>query len=259
MRRLLWTIFAAASLFAGCREDSPPITNAEPPPDAGCVPVQVSQRYQVYFVIDVSGSMGPFLSDLADSLTAFAESFPERDDQDQRVLVEYYVVGFVNDVKWFPEATPRMTSVIAVQAAIQEAITAGSNGQNLQQRSANAEVDENLLDALAAVIASNPDPDATKMILLATDANFREAPDTFSLNIPVQSTFGTILSDLTELGAQIHSFTPGGLDGLTRTYRDQPALTTLPGSSVNDLNELGEAQAALSERLVVIAQGATCQ
>lgn len=254
-----WSWILWASLALACnREDSPPLTNAEAPPDAGCTREVVPQHYQVFFVIDVSGSMGPFLTDLGRSLTVFAETFPERDSQDQRVEVEYYVVGFVNDVKWFPEATPRMTSVIAVQAAIEEAIRAGSNGQNLNQRSTNAETDENLLDALAAVLASNADPTAVKMILLATDANFREAPATLSFELPVQSNYGSILADLGAQGFQVHAFTPTGLDGLTRTYRDQQPLTSLPGSTVNDLNQLVDAQEALTERLVVIAEGASC-
>src|SRR5436190_5186243 len=97
---------AAASLFAtllgtACAEDSGPITTIEEPPDAGCIREAAPQTYQVFFVIDVSGSMGPFLTDLRNQIVTFANGFPKLDSEGRIVRVDYYVVAFVNDVKWY--------------------------------------------------------------------------------------------------------------------------------------------------------------
>src|SRR5262245_2167431 len=119
---LLLSITLAAFFLSGCPDDTGPITTIEEPPDAGCLREMAPQTYQVYFVVDVSGSMGPFLTDLRNELVAFAGGFPELDAEGRPVRVDYYVVAFVNDVKWYGG---RMTSVIALQAALDEAIERG--------------------------------------------------------------------------------------------------------------------------------------
>ncbi len=249
--------FAAAGTTA-CREDAPPLSVARPPPDAGCAIEEAPQNYEVYFVIDVSGSMAPFLRDLAATVQSFSLAFPERDAQGNRILVNYYVIAFVNDVVWVPNNARRMTQPIAVQAAIEDAIDLGRDNTLLTRDLKNAEKDENLLDALAQVLSNAPTNDAKVLVLVATDAGFREAPDTLSGGIMVQSNYQSIKADLEGVGAQIHAFTPDALDGLTRQYAGQPALTTIPGSNSYSLREL-ESSAELIERtLLDIAQNATC-
>lgn len=255
--RVALALFALGS--AACQEDTPPISVARPPPDAGCVIQEAVQNYEVYFVIDVSGSMTPFLNNLASTVQSFSRAFPERDAQDNRILVNYYVIAFVNDILWVPNNARRMTQPIAVQSAIKTAIQRAANNTLLTRDLKNAEPDENLLDALAEVIDNAPTNGAQVLVLVATDAGFREAPDTLSGGITVRSNYQSIKSDLESMGAQIHSFTPDQLDGLTRQYAGQPALTTIPGSGSYSLRDLESSADLIEQTLLDIAQKAACQ
>lgn len=251
---LIFASVLSAHAISACNDDTGPIVTAEEPPDAGCIRAATPQTYQVYFVVDVSGSMGPFLTDLKEQLVSFADGFPEFDAEGRVVRVEYYVVAFVNDVKWYGG---RMTSVIALQAALDEAIERGKTNLNLDQNKLNAEPEENTLDALASVIESGPTAEA-RLIMLAGDAAFVEAPRVLSEGIMVRSSYATILEELGGIQARIHAFVPDQLDGLTRTYAGQPALTSLPGSTINSLRDLTDANDRIRETLNLIARGAAC-
>lgn len=251
-------VLASALLGAGCADEGAGITVARPPPDAGCDVSDAPQRFEVYFVVDVSGSMEEFNYELSNTVESFARAFPERDAQDNRVLVDYYVIAFVNDVLWFPNNARRMTEPVAVQGALQAAIARGRDNTLLTRDLKNAEADENLLDALAEVINSHPREDAQVLVLVATDAGFREAPATLSGGIEVQSTFASVRADLESIGAQIHAFTPGALDGVTQQYAGQPALTTLPGSGAYSLRDLASSGELIEITLSDIAHNASC-
>jgi hypothetical protein len=242
----------------GCGDDTDGgLGVIEEPPQKECLRETAPRTYEIYFVLDVSGSMAPFLSSVSDELVALSLNFPEYDADGRRTRVDYYVVAFVNDVKWFPEGAERMTSHIQVQAAFEEAILAGSDGNNLIQSSINAETRENMLDAIASVLATSPGADA-KLMLIATDADFGERPDVLSTNIEVQSTYGAIFADLEAAQFRVHAFTPSQLDGLTRTYRMMPPLTSLAGSTKHSLTDLTGSKERVRETLTEIASNAAC-
>lgn len=251
-------LWLALLLWAGaCNEDPPYIAPTPPPIDAGCVQGDLVRRYEVYFVLDVSGSMEVFLDDLAAELGSLALGFPERDRNDDRVIVNYYVVGFVNDVKLFPAGAERMTSHIAVGYAIREAIAAAEGNINLNNATPNADADENLMDALGAVIDNAPSADAT-LVLIATDQGFREAGQVLSGGVQVQRSYDEVFAGLKDLGVRVHAFVPGPLDGLTRPYREQPALTTIGDGEIFLLEDLTAARESIQHTLLDIAQGASC-
>ncbi|MCB9653006.1 MAG: hypothetical protein H6729_02595 [Deltaproteobacteria bacterium] len=218
---------------------------------------ETPETYEVYFVLDVSGSMTPFLTKLRNEIVSFTESIPERDAEGRRTRVDYYVVAFVNDVKWFPEESPRLTSAIGVQDALDRAIEAGRGDLNLTQRTYNAEPAENLLDAVTSVTASAKAADA-RLMLIATDAPFAESPTILSSNIRVQSSFARVRETLAAAGFRIHAFTPDLLDGVTREYEGTPPLTDLPGSTKTSLRDLVEGQVDIATRLSLIAEEASC-
>ena len=256
----LTTLLALGLSFgaAGCEDSVPPLVTVRPPPDAGCQIESGPQRYEVYLVIDVSGSMTPFLEALGQQIQSFADAFPARDASGSRVLVDYYVIAFVNDVLWFPNNARRMTNPIAVQSAIRSAIEQASNNTLLTSSNKNAESDENLLDALAQAIDHEHIEGASILTLVATDASFRESGERLSGGVTVQTDYADVLASLEMLGAQVHAFTPDNLDGLTRQFEGQPSLTTLPGSGSYSLRDL-EASGELIERtLQDIAQSAAC-
>lgn len=248
----------ASLLSAGCNDDFTPIVVVPPPMDAGCITDDTARTFEVYFVIDVSRSMQAFLSDLADELATFALSFPERNRNGDRVLVSYYVVAYVNDVRLFPEGAERMTSHIAVSAAINEAIATAEGNRNLNSNTPNAEEDENLLDALGAVIDRAPAADDV-LIVIATDQSFREAPETLSGGITVTRTYTEVRESLEQLGAQVTGLVPGQVDGLTRNFRGEPPLIELGGGQLYDLADLAGTEANIRDTLEVIARDASCR
>src|SRR5262249_36082385 len=125
---------ALASIGTACADDSSRIVTAEEPPDAGCLNSDEPQTFQIFFVTDVSGSMAPFLTDLSRELVSFAGGFKEFDAMGRPTRIDFYVVAFVNDFKWYGG---RMTSVIALQAAFDEAIKRGSMNLNLTRDTPN--------------------------------------------------------------------------------------------------------------------------
>jgi hypothetical protein len=248
------SVCALCALGSACADDSSKIVTVEEPPDAGCLRPETPQTYQVYFVTDVSGSMSPFLSALSEELVTFAGGFSQFDTQGRPTRVDFYLVAFVNDVKWYGG---RMTSVIALQASFDEAIARGAKNLNLNTDTPNAEPEENMLDAVQSVIDSKPDAEA-KLVLVATDSAFAEAPTVLSGNIMVKSTFATVRSELEMIGARVHAFVPDQLDGLTREYNGQPSLTTLPGSTSHSLLNLTGSSEQIRQTLTTIAHEASC-
>src|SRR5688572_26339070 len=141
--RMRWAA-VLAFLACGC-DDDPVLLPTEP---IVCMREIVPTTYEIYFVIDVSGSMGPFLTDVKEELVAFADTLPEFDDQGRPTSVQFVVVSFVNDVRWYPANVRRLNEVSQVQSAFDTAIRDGADNLILNVPSFNAEVQENLLDGL---------------------------------------------------------------------------------------------------------------
>jgi hypothetical protein len=247
-------IAMAAIVFAACSDNSARIVTVEEPPDAGCLRMQEPQTFQVYFVTDVSGSMGPFLNDLSRELVSFAGGFSQFDPLGRPTRIDFYVVAFVNDVKWYGG---RMTSVIAIQAAFSDAIARGAKNLNLTTDTANAEPEENVLDAIQSVIDSKPTAEA-RLVMIATDSNFVESPTVLSGPVQVKSTYANVLAGLQSISARVHAFVPDQLDGLTRNYHGMAPLTSLPGSTVHSLDMLTGATDQIRSTLSFIAREAAC-
>ena len=251
--RMRWIVLGAVLLACAC-DDDPVLLPTEP---EICLRESTPTSYEIYFVLDVSGSMGPFLNDVKNELFAFAGNLPQFDDQGRPTTVQLFVVAFVNDVRWYPDNVRTLHEVEQVQSAFADAISDGKDNSNLNAPTTNAEVQENLLDAIGAVLARAPSADAN-LVLLATDADFAEAPDRLSGDITVVSTFAEIRGGLERVGARVHAFVRRDTDGLTRSYAGTPALTSLPGSTVHDITALTGARQDIRDTLTVIAETADC-
>jgi hypothetical protein len=254
--RLACVAIAAALGATACSEDGgTPLAPIESPPDAGCVLPHDPETYQVFFVIDVSSSMGPYLENLSAQLLSLAKGFPEQNAQGLPVRVDYYLVAFVSDVKVFGGG--RMTSLIAIQAAFDDAIAAGHDGYNLTQHTIDSTPGGNVLDALGQVLAFNPSAEA-KMVILATDSSFPEAPAILYRDIHVQGTYADTLAAVRAAGLRFHIFSLPGVEGLEANYDNLPPLSSLPGSTVHDLGDLAGASDAIRGTLTAIAKGSRC-
>lgn len=248
-------VLACALLVSGCKEGTG-ITVATASPDAGCIRQEQPHSYTVYFVLDVSGSMSVFLTDLSRELQTFVENFPEFDDEGRRVEIDFYLIAFINDIKHFGGG--RMTSVIALQDAFESAIDEGSTGYNLNVRSFNAEQEENMLDAISEIFKIQSSSEA-QMLMLATDAPFVEYPAQLNEAIQVQTTYGGVLEQLSKRNVRVHAFTSRDMDGITREYMHQPPLTSLTGSTIHQLSSLTGVGGKIRETLGLIARNASCQ
>lgn len=244
-------------LGAAACDDSGGNIGVTPPEetDAGCLRAEEPVSYDIYFVVDVSGSMAPFLTSVRNELIAFAQGFPQENGEGRRVRVDYYLVAFVNDVKVFGNG--RMTSLVAVQAAFDEAIAAGQTNYNLNTRTFNAEPEENTLDALNTAISLPSTADA-RIIIFAGDAEYFEAPASLAENISVENTYADVRQKLTDQEIRLHAFTKRGLHGFFLPYEGQAPLTDLPGSRVYALDELVGASTEVADTLFEIARDAAC-
>lgn len=247
---------ALSALGAACNDDNPPIGVIPDPVDAGCSRPEEPRHYEVFFVLDVSGSMHPFLSDVRNELEGLAVGFPEFDRAGHSVRIDYYLVAFVNDFKVFGGG--RMSSLLALQAAFDEAITAGMTEKNLNSDVINVEPEENLLDALADVPLLASSPDSVKVVVAATDADFVENPGVLNSGIIVQNTLSGIRDKMVALNAKVHVFTRKNVRGLDIPLHGVEPLSALPGGSVNPLEDLAGARDRVHARLNEIARAAVC-
>lgn len=238
-----------------CSVEDIPLNPIEDPPEQLCIRNTRPGSFDIFFVLDVSGSMGPFLTELGNSLLTFANNFPEVDEDDRRIKINYYVIGFVNDVKVFGNG--RMTTVIALQDAIEQAVIAGSSDYNLNVRTFNAETEENLLDAVAEAMKIEHTSEAS-LVLLATDAPFVENPASLNQGIFVQSKYADVLAGLEQMEARVHAFIAKDLAGITYEFNHQPPLTSLPGSTIQRFDNLNRAGDQIHETLAFIAKEASC-
>lgn len=245
---------AVAVLLSGC-DETLPLSPPDDPVDAGCGGGDEPRRFEVYFALDVSGSMAPFLRDVRDELEGFAGGFPELDGLGRGVRVDYFVVGFVNDYKVFGDG--RMSSTLAVRSALDDAITAGLGNSNLTTSTPNIEEEENLLDALA-LIPTLSTSSAVKVVIVATDADFVENPAILGPGIQVVNTFAGVRQKMVDIDARVHVFTRALMPGLNIPYKNVPPLSELPGSSSARLDELVGARDRVRDRLNEIARDATC-
>jgi hypothetical protein len=242
--------------MTGCEDDNTGLGFVQPPVDAGCV-VSTPRTFEVYFVVDVSASINDFLDDIQEQLTLFAQSFPELDENEDRVFVDYYVIGFVNDVAFFPPGSTRMTSPIAVAEALRQAVEAGADNTNVLNESDNGERNENLLDALGAVLDNQPAADRT-LVILATDENFSDQGEILSPNIEVQNSFSDIRTayDLARPDILLYAFTPGNIEGIDRNFRGMPPLVL---EDAFDLDLLADDTNAVGNILARVAVDAACR
>jgi hypothetical protein len=257
--KLLWVACASGVLATACADESSgPLAVVDEPPDAGCIRPYEPSTYDVYFVLDVSGSMDPFIMDVRRQLLAFATSFPERNNAGLRVQVSYYVTAFVNDVKDFGDG--RITSTIELEAATDDAIAAGSGGRNLTQMTPDAVPpggEHDALDALAHVLELGPSAEA-KLVVLATDSLFVEAPAILYHDLHVQTAYADLLDKYMAAGIRLHAFSVPGHEGLALPFMHLPPLTSLPGSSFHDFQELAGAGDLIRQTLTSIAHGSAC-
>jgi len=218
---------------AACGDDTTAIVAIDPPESDRCTQ-SIPRTFQVYFVINVSGSMDQFLEPLSDQLETFVQGFPEVDVNGDRLLVDYYVVAFVNDFSFFPPDQPRMSRSFAVGQAIDDALTRASDNRNLDG-SDNGDPPpnpENMLDALDAALdrAESNEGQATDRVLfiLATQDRFVGEGDRLLPNFVVQNGFADVSARLDAVRERglVYAFTDGDVEGIDRNFRLQEPIAT---------------------------------
>lgn len=252
MKRFALALSLALGASA-CGDETVIVPNIQPPEEERCTQ-SIPRTFQVYFIVNVSGSMNEFLEPLADELESFVEGFPDVDINGDRLLVDYYVVAFVNDYAFFPEGAPRMTSSIAVAQAIDDALARAEGNRNLDG-SDNSEATENMLDAIDAALDNGTDADRV-LFLIATQDPFAAEGETLLPDFTVQNSFADISARLDEIrqNGLVYAFTDGDVEGIDRNFRLQEPLNT---DGLLELRVLQD-ESAVGGILSEIAQEVAC-
>ncbi|NJK89159.1 MAG: hypothetical protein HC923_06965 [Myxococcales bacterium] len=216
--------FCALAALLSCGDEATVVIPSVRPPVVERCSESVPRTFEVYFILNVSGSMETFLTAMRDQLEAFALGFPDVDVNGDRLLVDYYVIGFVNDHAFFPEGAARMTSSIAVAQAIQDAIDAATGDRNFDG-SNNSERSENMLDAVDAALDNISNADR-KLFLIASLDPFANQGERLLPNFTVQNAYADVRDRLQSSRADsfVYAFTNGDLEGFDRSYRGQAAI-----------------------------------
>lgn len=254
---------ALGLVLAGCVADVGPLVGsdldpAEHPWEA-CDQAEATgdpateRNLHVFFAIDVSGSMEPFLREVQQELLALVSSLDPIVEQGG--TVSYYVIGFVNDVRWFPGPDRRLFSVSQVQAAIDDAIRLGETGYNLNYHTFNLEDPENLLTALLAV-PEHEDGRDNPVIIAATDAPLAEAPAVLYPDIELEQTMDEAVVRLEEVGARLHLFVGRPRDNLERGFRNPQDLGAL--ARMRSIDSVVGSSRLIRKALLDIGRDAAC-
>lgn len=214
----------------------------------------VVRNLHIFFVIDVSGSMEPFLRTLQLELLSLVQSLDPVVEQGGTVT--YYVVGFVNDVRWFPRSGRGLTSVAEVRSAMDEAIELGETGYNLNHYTFNLEDPENLLEGLLAVLDHEGGMDRP-IIIAATDAPLAEAPAVLYPEIAVAPTLEDAKQQLRQVDASVHLFAGRVRDNLEEGYRNVHDLGGI--ARLRSIDSVGGSSRPIRKALLSIGREAACQ
>lgn len=229
--------------------------------------VEVCQEsVDVVFVMDVSTSMGPFLSKLASEIEAV--------DQAAQALglpspPRYGLVVFVDDVL-FMNGKQAYSSVAALKADFQTWSSFTASNEQVAGGNQNNTWQENSLDALYTAAVDFPwRPSGTvqRLIIHTTDDTFWQGPGTHN-GVSIQHNYGQVLQALQQNEVRLFSFASklGGsckcLDvsaGWFGPYLGSPALPSATGGGVFEIQQITSGQVSLSASIQGAVEGSLCE
>lgn len=224
------------------------------------------QSVDIVFVMDVSTSMGPFLTKLAGEIEVV--------DQAVQALglpapPRYGLAVFVDDVLFVNNGQP-YSDVKALKADFQTWSSFTSSNKQVNSSISNSTWPENSLDAIyaaAAQFAWRPLGTVQRLVIHTTDDTFWQGPGTNN-GVNVLRNYGETLQILQSNQIRVFSFAEklGGscecLDvtaGFFAPYLGSPALPGATGGGVFELNRVMSNQVSLSASINGAVSGTLCE
>ncbi len=224
------------------------------------------QSVDVVFVMDVSTSMGPFLSRLASEIEVVDTAVqglglpaPPR----------YGLAVFVDDVLMVNNGQP-YTDAKALKADFEKWSGFTSSNKQVGSSISNTTFPENSLDALyaaAAQFAWRPLGSVQRLIIHTTDDTFWQGPGTKN-SVNVLHNYGEVQQILQKNQIRVFSFAEklGGscecedvTAGWFGPYVGSPSLPSSTGGGVFELNQVMSNQTSLSASINGAVDGSLCQ
>lgn len=228
---------------------------------AGC-----TQNVDIVFSMDVSTSMGPFL-------TALANDLAEVDGAVQALNLastpHYGLVVFVDDTTFARGGAP-YPMIDVLKSDFQGWAASTSTNRQTSGSGSNGTWPENSLDSLyrgAKEFQWRPAADTLRIVIHTTDDTFWNGP-TFTDGVQVQHGYADTVQALQEEQVRVFAFaaTLGGpfetddvSEGWFAPYAGQPALPPATGGGVFDVKAVLGGQISLADSITSAVSGSFCQ
>lgn len=225
-----------------------------------------TQNIDIVFVMDVSTSMGPFL-------TKLAQEMPVVDAAVQAMNLEsephYGLVVFVDDVL-FVNGAQIYTDVAALQADFQSWASFTSSNSQVSGSGSNTTFPENSLDALHAAATQfpwRPPSETLRAVIHTTDDTFWQGP-TVADGVSIVNGYSGTVAALQQAEVRVFAFASmlGGPTGTTDVsagwfapYGAEPSIPDATGGNVFELDQVLANQISLSTSITTAVEDTLCE
>lgn len=226
-----------------------------------------TQAIDIVFVMDVSTSMGPFLSELALEMPVV--------DQAVKALnlaspPHYGLVVFVDDTE-LVEAGQPIQDIATLQKQFTDWAQFTSQDTQIDGTTSSFSMPENSLDALsraAQEFAWRPAESTLRVVIHTTDDTFWQGPTTTPEGVGVTHSYAQTLSLLQQGSVRTFSFASklGGdteqddvSAGWFATFEGLPSIPSSTGGGVFELDQVLAKQVSLSTSISGAVAGAHCK
>lgn len=220
----------------------------------------------IVFVMDVSTSMGPFLTKLAQEISVVDQAIKQLS---LNAPPQYGLVVFVDDTQFINFGQP-YADLGQLKADFESWAAFTSFNQQVSGLSLNSTWPENSLDAIylaASGFAWRPETQTLRMIIHTTDDTFWNGPTTGD-GLPIQHGYAETVALLQQNKIRLFTFAAklGGqcecLDvsgGWFTPYSGQPAIPTATGGGAWELGLVMNNQISLSNALTTAVEDSRCK
>jgi hypothetical protein len=225
-----------------------------------------TQNVDIVFAMDVSTSMGGFLSKLAQEMPAVDAAVKALDPKNPP---QYGLVVFVDDAQFVNGGMPYQ-DVATLQQDFQYWSTFTSSNTQVSGGGYNNEFPENSLDALydaATAFAWRPAEETLRVVIHTTDDTFWDGPGVHD-GVSIAHNYGQTLQALQQAQVRVFSFAAhlGGPDevddvsaGWFNPYGPNPAIPAATGGGVFDINDVLSGNISLSASINQSVEGTFCE
>jgi hypothetical protein len=219
-------------------------------------PTSCDQDVDIVFVMDVSTSMGPFLSSLADEIETVDQALAALDLPSP---AHYGLVVFVDDFAILGGAAP-YPDAATLRADFQDWSAFTSTNQQVGGGGTNTTWPENSLDALSAAATAfqwRPAASTLRLVIHTTDDTFWDGP-TNANGVDIQHGYTDTVDALQEREIRVFSFAAqiGGqcecedvTPGWSTPFGGSPPIPEATGGGVFDIDLVLAGQVSLADAI----------